>query len=291
MNTIQKTTRVFIPLLAAATLALTSCSKEEDIDAPATSQAPAKSSASATAALFSGKCFNITNFVDEGTNETNDYNNIVFEFASNNILTATSPQGDATGSWNTTFNSNTGVARLIIQFQNVPGILLELNEDWRVVSSGNGSVNLQDVDAGFTDQLQFSELDCDGDGGIGGGGGGGGGSGLSQFTNTLTTDSWVASQFIINNVNRLNQLNNVTFTFSNGVLTLQRNNQSRTGNFSTLVDDGLLVVDITGFQNPPAGIQALNEDWKVISWTANQIQLRDPFDNGNPKSFLTLVRP
>jgi hypothetical protein len=284
MITIRKISRVFIPILASAVLVLTSCSKDEELDAPAASPAPAKS-ASATAALFSGKCFNITNFVDEGANETNDYNNIVFAFGTNNILTATSGQATATGSWNTTFNNTTGVARLIVQFQNVPGILLELNEDWVVVSSANGVVNLQDVDGGFTNLLQFTEVSCNG-------GGGGTGSNLSAFTNTLTTDNWKASQFIINNVNRLNQLNNVIFSFNNnGVLTLQRNNQSRSGNFSTLVDDGVLVVDITGFQNPPAGIQALNEDWKVISWTANQIQLQDPFDNGNPKSFLTLIRP
>lgn len=284
MITLSKTSRFFIPLLASAALVFTSCSKEDDLVEPAESPALAKSSASATAALFSGKCFNITNFVDEGTNETNDYNNILFEFGANNVLTASSPLGEVSGSWNTTFNSNTGVARLIIQFQNVPGILLELNEDWRITSSGDGIVNLQDVDAGFTNLMQLTEADCDG-------GGGGTDTNLSLFTTALTTDTWVASVFIINNVNRLQQLNNVTFTFNNGIVSLQRNNQTRTGNFNTLVDDGLLVVNITGFQNPPAGITTLNEDWKVISWTDDQIQLRDPFDNGNPKSFLTLVRP
>jgi hypothetical protein len=82
----------------------------------------------------------------------------------------------------------------------------------------------------------------------------------------------------------------VVFTFNNSnVVTLVRNNTMKNGAYLSRVDDGVLEV-LMNFTAPPSNVTALNEDWKVISYDDNEIQLADPFDNGNPNSFLTLVR-
>ena len=113
----------------------------------------------------------VTNFVDSGQDETNDFSGYEFTFASNGTLTATNGTTSYTGSWfisdddssdddssdDDGSSSNDDIEFNI--FFNVPDSndFEDLNDDWDIVSYSDNTINLIDISGGNgdTDVLTF----------------------------------------------------------------------------------------------------------------------------------------
>lgn len=113
----------------------------------------------------------ITNFVDSGQDETNDFSGYEFTFASNGTLTATNGTTSYTGSWfisddessdddssDDDGSSSTDDIDFNIFFP-VPDSndFEDLNDDWDIVSYSDSIINLIDISGGNgdTDILTF----------------------------------------------------------------------------------------------------------------------------------------
>jgi hypothetical protein len=110
----------------------------------------------------------ITNFVDSGQNETNDFNGYNFTFAENGTLTATNGSNTLTGTWSVTDDSNSndddGSSNDDIDFNiffPVPDSndFEDLNDDWDIVSYTSTRIELIDISGGNggTDLLTFEK--------------------------------------------------------------------------------------------------------------------------------------
>ena len=111
----------------------------------------------------------ITNFVDSGQNETNDFNGYNFTFASDGTLTATNGGNTLTGTWSVTDDSNSnddddGSSNDDVDFNisfPVPDSndFEDLNDGWDIVSYTSTRIELIDISGGNggTDLLTFEK--------------------------------------------------------------------------------------------------------------------------------------
>lgn len=110
----------------------------------------------------------ITNFVDSGQNETNDFNGYNFTFASNGTLTAANGSNTLTGTWSVTDDSNSnddnGSSNDDVDFNiffPVPDSndFEDLNDYWDIVSYTSTRIELIDISGGNggTDLLTFEK--------------------------------------------------------------------------------------------------------------------------------------
>jgi len=109
----------------------------------------------------------ITYFFDTDSDETDNFNNYVFEFKSNDAITATKGSTAYSGSWSVTDddsgddNSNGDFKDLDfnIAFATPPDFE-DLSEDWEIISMTNTKIQLQHVSGGNggTDLLTFEKI-------------------------------------------------------------------------------------------------------------------------------------
>jgi hypothetical protein len=110
----------------------------------------------------------ITNFVDSGQNETNDFNGYNFTFASDGTLTATNGSNTLIGTWSVTDDSNSndddGSSNDDVDFNiffPVPDSndFEDLNDDWDIVSYTSTTIEMIDISGGNgdTDLLTFEK--------------------------------------------------------------------------------------------------------------------------------------
>lgn len=91
-------------------------------------------------------------YLDDGTNETSDFNGFEFTFNTSGVVSAINGNNTVTGSW----SSQNNATKLDLDFgSNAP--LEELNDDWDVISISPNRVELRDVSGGGggTDTLIF----------------------------------------------------------------------------------------------------------------------------------------
>ena len=107
----------------------------------------------------------ITNYVDSGKNETNDYTGYDFTFNNNGSLTATNGTNTINGTWSITRDndsdddsSNDNDIDFNISFTSPPDFQ-ELSDDWDIVTTSNTKIDLIDVSGGNgdTDILVFEK--------------------------------------------------------------------------------------------------------------------------------------
>ncbi len=103
----------------------------------------------------------ISNYIDSGENETNDYNGYDFTFNDNGTLTATNGSTTIDGIWSVTVDSsssNDGDIDFNISFSSPPNFE-ELSDDWEIVSISNSKIDLIDISGGngATDLLTFQK--------------------------------------------------------------------------------------------------------------------------------------
>ncbi|RZJ74223.1 MAG: hypothetical protein EOO45_09150 [Flavobacterium sp.] len=108
----------------------------------------------------------ISNYEDNGVNETADYSGYNFTFGPNNILTASNGTNTYTGTWSVTNddsssdddNNSGNDVDFDISF-NSPAILAEISDDWDIAGFNESSLMLIDVSGGNggTDRLAFQK--------------------------------------------------------------------------------------------------------------------------------------
>ena len=115
-------------------------------------------------ALNSGN-WRITKLIDSGEDETNDYINYVFNFGTNNVLTATNTN-TYNGIWSVTNDSNdddnpsNDLDFNIIFTTPAPiNFIDDLSDDWDILTYSNSKIELIDVSGGNggTDYLTFEK--------------------------------------------------------------------------------------------------------------------------------------
>lgn len=112
----------------------------------------------------------ISNFIDSGENETNDFQGYQFTFASNGVLTASNGTNTLTGTWSVTSNnsdsndddgssSDDNIEFNIFFPVSEDNDFEDLNDDWDVSSTSTTQINLLDIEPdGEDDVLQFTKL-------------------------------------------------------------------------------------------------------------------------------------
>jgi hypothetical protein len=109
----------------------------------------------------------VTYFFDTDTDETDNFNNYVFEFEANDAITATKGSTVHSGFWSVTdddsgddnSNGNFDDIDFNIAFASPPDFE-ELSEDWEIVSLTSTRIELRHVSGGNggTDLLTFEKL-------------------------------------------------------------------------------------------------------------------------------------
>ena len=109
----------------------------------------------------------VTYFFDTDSDETDDFNNYVFEFGSNDVITGTKGSTAYSGSWSVTdddsgddnSNGNFDDIDFNIAFASPPDFE-ELTEDWEIISLTNTKIELRHVSGGNggTDLLTFEKV-------------------------------------------------------------------------------------------------------------------------------------
>jgi hypothetical protein len=106
--------------------------------------------------LMDGQWY-VQSYIDDGDDETNDYNGYTLTFSSDGAVVAANNSNTINGTWSVV-NSSNGLD-VILDF----GIAMpfdEFNDDWDVVTYNNTRVELFDVSGGNggTDYLTFQKL-------------------------------------------------------------------------------------------------------------------------------------
>jgi hypothetical protein len=97
----------------------------------------------------------VSNYTDDGNNETSDFNGFEFTFNTSGTVSAVNGGTTIAGTW----SSQDNATELLLDFgTNMP--LDELNDDWDVVSISSTQIELQDVSGGGggTDTLTLQKL-------------------------------------------------------------------------------------------------------------------------------------
>jgi len=104
----------------------------------------------------------ITNFIDSGTDETTDFTGYNFTFESSGILNANNGSNDFNGTWSVTNSDSNDDSPddndldFNINF-NLTNNFEDLNDDWDIISQSDTKIELTDVSGGNggTDFLTF----------------------------------------------------------------------------------------------------------------------------------------
>ena len=127
---------------------LISCSRSDD-------SSSSISTTAVTNTVVSGT-WRITYYWDTDHEETSNYNNYSFTFASGGAITASKTGSTVTGSWNTMLDDSK--TKLVLGFS-TPASFVELSDDWHVIERTDSKIRLQDVSGGNggTDYLTFEK--------------------------------------------------------------------------------------------------------------------------------------
>lgn len=206
----------------------------------------------------------VTYFFDD-YDETSDFSTYSFTFNADG--TALADNGMQTsGSWSTYTDS--GVAKLDLNFGPMEP-LEELMDDWEILSVSSDEIQLRDVSGdGSTDYLTFGRTPNSG----------GGGSGeTNALIELLVTDQWYVNLMEEDLENDTCDYVDFTFTYNlDG--TVQAVSASRTvDGFWTVSNStsGLELILNFNYNGQEDPFEDLNDDWDVLFYDAESIQLED----------------
>lgn len=200
------------------------------------------------------------------------YTSYDFSFSTDGSIAVTSSDGNFSGTWNAS-----GTGSNITVVINVVG-LPDVNDSWNLheLETSNPSEVKVDLRLG-DDRLRF-ESDCDSTGG-----------GNDDVTTALTAPGsvWIVGSYSEDNDDQTSDYTGYEFVFTlDGVVNVQ-GAETSTGIWSSLNSGNDLLLDF----GPEAPLEELNDDdWDVLSVTANEIQLRDISGGNGGTDLLTFTR-
>ena len=104
----------------------------------------------------------ITEYIDDGVDETYHYDGYEFTFGDSGVLTATNGTNTYTGTWSVTDDNDDDSQSdhdLVIYFTS-PANFEELSDDWDIMTHNSNTIELFDVSGGngTTDYLTFQKM-------------------------------------------------------------------------------------------------------------------------------------
>ena len=214
----------------------------------------------------------VTYYFDDG-DETSNYADYVFNYATNNTATATNSSGPTNGTWSISAGDETEL-ELNLNFGTTPP-LDELAEDWDVLEATNDIIRLKDISGGngTTEFLTFERQPF-------GGGGGGGGATLEGI---LEDGTWIVDTYIDSGNNETGDYAGYNIDFDpSGTVIATNGSNPNSGTWQVLNSGNKLLLDF-GTSFP---FEEFNDDWDVVSATATRVELQDVSGGGGGTDIL-----
>lgn len=216
------------------------------------------------------------NYYFDDTDETADFADYVFNFATDNTATATDGSGSTNGTWSTSAGDETELELNLNFGTSIP--LDELAEDWDVLEVTNEIIRLKDVSGGdgSTDFLTFGRDPFSG---------GGGGADLEDY---LDAGTWFVSSYLDDGNDETADYAgyNLDFDVGNGTVVANNGSNTNNGTWQVLNSGNKLLLDF-GVEFP---FDEFNDDWDVLSATENQVVLQDISGGNGGTDTLTLQK-
>ena len=214
------------------------------------------------AALTNGDWY-VTYFFDD-TDETADFADFVFNYATDGTATATDSSGTTNGTWSTSIGDETDL-ELNLNFGTLDP-LDELAEDWDVLEVTNDIIRLKDLSGdGSTDFLTFERDPFTG---------GGGTTDLEDF---LADGTWIVFSYIDSGNDETGDYAGYNVNFdAGGTVTASNGSNTNNGTWMVLSAGNKLLLDF-GTDIP---FDEFNDDWDVLSATNTRVELQDVSGGG-----------
>lgn len=225
-------------------------------------------------ALTNGDWY-ITYFFDD-TDETSDFQDYVFNFASNNTATATDMSGTTNGSWSTTLGDDTELGLNLNFGTNMP--LDELADDWDVLEVTNDIIRLKDISGGdgSEDFITFERTPFDG------------GSGNDDLEVILIDGLWIVASYTEDSEDQTSDYSGYEIEFNvNGTVTATNGSNTNNGTWSVFSSGNQMALDF-GTDIP---FEEFNDDdWDVISVSNTEVVIQDVSGGGGGTDVITLQK-
>ncbi|MFD2725634.1 hypothetical protein [Hyunsoonleella rubra] len=225
-------------------------------------------------ALTSGDWY-VTYFFDD-TDETADFADYVFNFASDNTATASDMSGTTNGSWSTTSGDDTELGLNLNFGTGIP--LDELADDWDVLEVTNDIIRLKDVSGGdgSEDFLTFEREPFDG------------GNGNDDLESILTDGLWIVASYTEDADDQTSDYAGYELDFNiDGTVSASNGSNTNNGTWSVFSSGNQMTLNF-GTDMP---FEEFNDDdWDVISVTSTEVVIQDVSGGGGGTDTLTLQK-
>ncbi|WP_207303280.1 hypothetical protein [Hyunsoonleella flava] len=225
-------------------------------------------------ALTSGDWY-VTYFFDD-TDETADFSDYVFNFASDNTATATDMNGTTNGSWSTTSGDETELGLNLNFGTGMP--LDELADDWDVLEVTNDIIRLKDISGGdgSEDFLTFERTPFDG------------GNGNDDLTTILSDGLWIVASYTEDADDQTANYTGYELNFNiDGTVSASNGANTNNGTWSVFSSGNQMTLDFG--TNMPFD-EFNDDDWDVISVSSTEVVLRDISGGNGGTDTLTLQK-
>ncbi|WP_197022164.1 hypothetical protein [Sediminibacter sp. Hel_I_10] len=210
-------------------------------------------------ALTNGDWY-VTHFFDD-TDETADFANYVFNFASNLTATATNMNGLTNGSWSISSGEDTDLG-LNLNFGTATP-LNELADDWDVIEVTNDIIRLKDISGGDSSEnfLTFERNPFDG------------GNGNDDLETILTDGLWIVASYTEDAIDQTADYVGYKLVFNmDSTVSASNGSDTNNGTWAVLNGGNQMALDF-GTDMP---FEEFNDDdWDVISVSATQVVIQD----------------
>ena len=133
----------FLTILALVSMSLLSLSCSNDGN---TSDTNSENVAQLQDAIIQGT-WKITRFIEDGVNQTSNFNGFNFTFNTNGTVLATNGSNPVNGTWTTSVSSS-GTPKFVLNFNISNGPFDEISEDWNIESVSSILIDLKHVSGG-----------------------------------------------------------------------------------------------------------------------------------------------
>ncbi|PTX59455.1 hypothetical protein C8N46_10943 [Kordia periserrulae] len=212
----------------------------------------------------------ITYYFDD-TDETADYTDYVFNFASDGSATANLMGTITNGFWNTSAGDETALELNLNFGTTIP--LDELAEDWDVLEVTNDIIRLKDVSGGDGD-IDYLTFERNPSGGSG-----------NNLNAILETGTWIVDSYTDDGVDETADYNGYQLTFMNNGTVQASNGTTINGTWDVQNAGNTLLLN---FEAIP--FDEFNDDWDVISVSETQVILQDVSGGGGGTDVLKLSK-
>jgi len=206
-------------------------------------------------ALTTGDWF-ITYYFDD-VDDTTDFNDYIFNFASDGSSTAINSSGTTNGTWSTSLGDETPLELNLNFGATMP--LDELAEDWDVLEVTNDIIRLKDVSGG-DGSIEFLTFERTQEGGGG-----------NNLANILSDGLWYVASYSEDGIDQTADYNGYQINFDANGTVIADNGISINGIWSVENSGNILVLNF-GNSIP---FDEFNDDWDVISVTDTQVIVQD----------------